>query len=124
MVCLISSNFIFSFLLSFVIDLYSFIPLTASAIMLGIYMRFCNNILVAIKIIPFQLPNVLIIIEIVYPTQNPFAVTIPITIGIPTTVDPVNHIVKAIIELFANDNFKSSVLSTFWLSFKVPYRFC
>lgn len=48
-VCLVISNFIFSFLLSFTIDLYNFIPLTASDNIHGINNMFCNNIDVIVK---------------------------------------------------------------------------
>ena len=41
-ICLTISNFIFSFLLSFIIDLYNFIPLTAIASIAGINIKFCN----------------------------------------------------------------------------------
>lgn len=52
-VCLVTSNFIFSFLLSFTIDLYNFIPLTAKKIIPGINSIFWNSKEVIINIIPF-----------------------------------------------------------------------
>ena len=47
-VCLTISNFMLSFLLSLIIDLYSLIPLTAKAIITGIIIIFCKNILYTI----------------------------------------------------------------------------
>ena len=46
-VCLKISSFMFSFLLSLVIDAYNFIPLTAIAIIHGIIIIFCIIILEA-----------------------------------------------------------------------------
>ena len=43
-VCLIISIFIFSLLLSFIIDLYSFIQLTAIHKITGIKIKFCKKI--------------------------------------------------------------------------------
>lgn len=54
-VCLKISNFIFSFLLSCIIELCNFIPLTASVIIQGINKIFCNKIVENKNIIPF--PN-------------------------------------------------------------------
>ena len=53
MVCLMISNFIFSLLLSFVIDLYNLNPLTANANIAGINNIFCNNKLINTNDIPF-----------------------------------------------------------------------
>ena len=53
--CLSIPTFIFSFPLSFIIELCNFIPLTASASMAGINIIFCNNIEENKNNIPF--PN-------------------------------------------------------------------
>lgn len=82
-VCLIISNLIFSFLLSFTIDLYNLNPLTPNANITGIKIRFCNNIEININIKPFEKPIVLTKIAIVYPKENPLYKTIPKTIGSP-----------------------------------------
>ena len=109
-VCLKISTLIFSFLLSFMIDLYNFIPLTVSANIHGIKIRFCSNMLVAKNKIPFPVPNTAMLDEIVYPRQKPLNATIPKTIGIPTTVEPINHIRKVNSKLFPIDFFRSSIL--------------
>ena len=93
MVCLMISNFIFSLLLSFVIDLYNLNPLTASANIAGINNIFCNNKLISTNDIPFLSPITVIHTEIVYPKQNPLYSTTPNTTGIPMTVVPKNHII-------------------------------
>lgn len=54
-VCLKISNLIFSLCLSFIMDWYIFMPLTAKASMHGMKIIFCKSILVAKNIIPF--PN-------------------------------------------------------------------
>ena len=82
-VCLAISIFIFSFLLSFTIDLYNLNPLTAKAKIAGIKIIFCSNIEISIKLSPFDSPIILINIDIVYPKQNPLYNIIPKTIGIP-----------------------------------------
>ena len=82
-VCLIISNLIFSFLLSFTIDLYNLNPLTPKANITGIKIRFCNNTEIDIKIMPLENPIVETKVAIVYPKQNPLYTTIPKTIGIP-----------------------------------------
>lgn len=64
-VCLTISNLIFSFLLSFIIELYNFTPLTANANVPGITIKFCKNKLEKQNIIPFPNPNALIIEDIV-----------------------------------------------------------
>lgn len=53
-VCLVISIFIVSLRLSFTIDLYNFIPLTANANMHGMKIIFCNNIDVPTNNIPFS----------------------------------------------------------------------
>ena len=82
-VCLIISSLIFSFLLSFIIDLYNLNPLTPNANITGIKIRFCNNTEININVNPLEKPIVLIKVAIVYPKQNPLYKTIPKTIGIP-----------------------------------------
>lgn len=82
-VCLAISIFIFSFLLSFTIDLYNLNPLTAKAKIAGIKIIFCSNIEISMKLNPFDNPITLINVDIVYPKQNPLYNTIPKTIGIP-----------------------------------------
>ena len=56
--CLIISNLIFSLLLSFIIDLYTFIPVTANASNAGIKIIFCINKLHVANIAPFPIANV------------------------------------------------------------------
>lgn len=51
-VCLQISSFMFSFVRSFIIDLYSLIPLTAIAKIAGMNIMFCKSIDEKIKIIP------------------------------------------------------------------------
>ena len=70
-VCLSISNFIFSFRLSFIIDLYSLKPLTAKASIAGITKKLWKSRLLNIKINPFDIPKVVIHADIVYPRQNP-----------------------------------------------------
>lgn len=82
-VCLTISIFIFSLLLSFIIDLYSLKPLTLIAIIAGINIMFCKIKLLNIKASPFEVPNTLIHEEIVYPRQKPLYNIIPKTTGIP-----------------------------------------
>lgn len=82
-VCLTTSNLIFSLLLSFIMDLYSLNPLTHIASMAGINIKFCNTKLAKTKASPFDVPSTLIQAEIVYPRQNPLYTTIPKTTGIP-----------------------------------------
>ena len=64
-VCLNISIFIFSFLLSFTIDLYNFIPLTDNANVEGIIIKLCIRRVIIQNKIPFPVPNVKIINEIV-----------------------------------------------------------
>ena len=64
-VCLIISNLIFSFLLSFTIDLYNLKPLTPNANITGIKIKFCNNTEINININPLEKPTVLIKVAIV-----------------------------------------------------------
>ena len=115
-VCLIISPLIFSFLLSFNIDLYNLIPLTANANMQGMRIKFCNNIEVIKNMLPFPVPKVAISDETVYPKQNPRYPTIPKTIGIPITVEPANHITIANIKLFRRE-----LLNSFPVSILVPF---
>ena len=55
-VCLKISNFIFSLLLSFIIELWSFIPLTAKTIIHGINNIFCKRIVEDKNKIPLPSP--------------------------------------------------------------------
>lgn len=71
MVCLTISNFMFSFRLSFTMDLYSLKPLTAKAKMAGIKIRFCKNMLLKINNNPFDIPIIEMHTDIVYPKQKP-----------------------------------------------------
>ena len=80
-------------------------------IITGINNKFCIKIVDNKKIIPFCTPNTPIIAEIVYPIQNPLNNTIPNTIGIPITVDPINHILTIKNKLSHKELFKSSPLS-------------
>ena len=82
-VCLTISIFIFSFLLSLLIDLYNLNPLTLIAIITGIKIIFCNNKLLIVKANPLEMPKTLIKADIVYPRQNPLYIIIPKTTGIP-----------------------------------------
>ena len=91
MLCFKIEIFMFSFLLSFIIDLYNFILLTPSISNDGINIIFCKNIVRNIKINPFNFPKVKIHADIVYPKQKPLAKIIPNTIGIPIIVVPENH---------------------------------
>lgn len=70
-VCLIISSLIFSFLLSFIIDLYNLKPLTPKAKITGIKIKFCNNTEINININPLDKPIVETKVAIVYPKQNP-----------------------------------------------------
>ena len=110
-VCLIISNLIFSLLLSFIIDLYTFIPVTAKASNAGIKIIFCINKLHVANIVPFYIPNVATAEDIVYPIQNPLKDTMPNTIGNPIIVEPANHIIIVRITLSFIEFFISSILS-------------
>ena len=90
-VCLIISNFIFSFLLSFIIDLYNFILLTPKVKTAGINNIFCRNIDDKQNNIPFIFPNVIVIAEIVYHKTMPLNSIIAKTIGMPIIVVPAPH---------------------------------
>ena len=70
-VCLTISNFMFSFLLSLIIDLYNLNPLTAKANVAGIKIKFCSTKLNNVKSIPFPIPKIDTHTDIVYPKQNP-----------------------------------------------------
>lgn len=59
-VCLNISILTFSFVLSLIIDLYNFIPLTANASIAGITNKFCSNNRISTKIIPLEIPIILI----------------------------------------------------------------
>ena len=93
-VCLTISIFIFSFLLSLYIDLYAFNALTPNDIIPGINIMFCIIIAIDVNAIPFATPNTTVILDIVYPKQNPLNAIIPNTIGIPIIVLPINHIIS------------------------------
>ncbi len=56
-VCLIISNFIFSLLLSFIIDLYNFIQLTVIQTITGIKIRFCKKTVLNKNVNPFCTPR-------------------------------------------------------------------
>ena len=84
------------------IDLYSLIQLTVMQITTGINIRFCRNTVVKRNINPFCTPKEAIMLDTVYPIQNPLNRTIPNMIGIPITVDPINHMVKINIKLSQN----------------------
>ena len=114
-VCLIISSFMFSLLLSFIIDLYNRMQLTAMQIITGIKIIFCKNIVVSKNIIPFCAPNTATADDTAYPMQNPLNITIPNTIGIPITVDPINHILIINIKLSQRELLSSSILFI-WLS--------
>ena len=101
----------FSFRLSFTIDLYTLIPVTANANKAGIKIKFWSSKLQTTKIIPFPNPNVIIVDEIAYPMQNPLKITIPNIIGNPITDEPTNHITIAKITLSLTEYYKSSELS-------------
>lgn len=118
-VCLNISILTFSFVLSLIIDLYNFIPLTANASIAGITNKFCNNNNMSTKIIPLEIPIMLMHAAIVYPKQNPLYATIPNTAGIPIIVVPKNHkpiasMIFCPILVFSNSiKFKSSVVFNF-----------
>ncbi len=87
-VCLNISILTFSFVLSFTMDLYNFIPLTANAKIAGINKMFCNSNVTNTKLSPFPNPIIVIHNEMVYPRQNPRYKIIAKTMGIPMTVVP------------------------------------
>ena len=70
-VCLSISSFMFSLPLSFIIDLYSLIPLIESANSTGIKIIFCRSIEDKINIPPFLAPSVATMQDILYPKVNP-----------------------------------------------------
>lgn len=96
----------FSFLLSCIMDLYSFIPLTANATVQGIAIIFFNNIVDKKRIIPLLVPNIYIIEEVVNPKQNPLKHTIKYTRSSPITVEPISHNNTTISMFFSIDSFK------------------
>lgn len=53
------------------------------AIILGMNIIFCSNKVIRINSIPFPIPIITIIEDMVYPKQNPLYNIIPKTIGIP-----------------------------------------
>lgn len=101
----------FSLLLSFIIDLYNFIPLTPNANIDGINKIFCNNKDVMAKHIPFPVPNVAKTEAIVYPIQKPLNIIIPYTKNIPITVELTNHNIIASFTFSIIDVFSNFVLS-------------
>ena len=102
-VCLSKPYLILSFFLSFTIVSHNFVALTANANIQGIKIIFCNNIDVDVNKIPFPVPNIATIADIVYPNEKPLNPTIPYTIGNPIIVEPVNHIARHKIILFVID---------------------
>lgn len=90
-VCLNISSFMLSRLLSFIIDLYNLIPLIAIAKIAGISIMFCISIDENMKIVPLLIPKDAIILEMLYPKQNPLKHIAPYKANIPTTVSPANH---------------------------------
>ena len=56
--CLKIEIFIFSFLLSFTIDVYNFMLLTPKIIIAGMNIAFWRNIVINTNIIPFTFPSV------------------------------------------------------------------
>ena len=111
-VCLIISIFIFSLLLSFIIALYNFVPLTPIAKIHGIIIKFCSSKVIRENIIPFHVPNAKMIVEIVYPNENPLYTIIPYTTGIPITTHPINHNINAVNMSFIISSFNNFDLST------------
>ena len=109
-VCLISSSLMFCISLSFIIALYSRVPLTPSAIMHGIAIMLCNSILANIKITPFFIPNTETKDEIVKPKQKPLKHIIMYTIIKPITVELRIHN-KIPIERLLNKEFFKIILS-------------
>lgn len=107
-VCLSISIFIFSLVLSFIIDLYSLIPLIANANNTGINIIFCKSIDEKINFAPLFAPSVAIMLDILYPRLNPLKHITPYTTNIPITVSPANHRLSASIRLFFMDTIKSS----------------
>lgn len=121
-VCLSTSIFILSLFLSFTIDLYSLNPLTPIAIMLGMNIIFCNTSVINMNDIPFPIPIIDIIVDIVYPKQNPLYNIIPNTIGIPITVVPKNHSVIANIMFSIIVVFRTFMFSRFSVFFSFSMK--
>ena len=90
----------FSLLLSFIIDLYSFILLTPSVKIAGINNKFCKKIASRQNHIPFAVPSVNVKADIVYPNITPLKSITANTIGTPITVVPAIQIIRANIMLF------------------------
>ena len=74
--CLKTSNFMFSFLLCCIIDLYNLMPLTAKATTHGITIRLLKNIVKKKNKHPLPTPKVQIMEDRLYPKQNPLKQTI------------------------------------------------
>lgn len=83
MVCLTISILTLFDILSFIIDLYKFIPLTPIASIAGIKSKFWINKSLNTNTNPFEIPRTLTQDDIVYPRQKPLYIIIPNTIGIP-----------------------------------------
>ena len=115
MLCFKIDNFIFSFLLSFIIDVYNLILLTPKMIIAGINIIFCKNIVIKTNIKPLILPNTYTHDAIVYPKQNPLNSNIPKTIGIPIIVVPENHNNKTNNIFPFISSFNSPKKSPFWI---------
>ena len=78
----------FLVLLSFIIDPYNWIQLTAIAIITGKNNIFWSSKDSITKKIDFVVPNAIVIIAIVYPRLNPLYNINPNTTGSPITVVP------------------------------------
>lgn len=87
-VCLKISNLTFSLLLSFIIDLYSLIPLIANANKTGINIIFWKSIEEKINAAPFCIPKVAIILDILNPREKPRKQTIAYTASTPNYSKP------------------------------------
>lgn len=70
-VCLNISSFMFSLPLSFIIDLYSLIPLIESANRTGIKIMFWRSMDDMINTVPFFAPSVATMQDILYPSVKP-----------------------------------------------------
>ena len=71
---------------------------------------------------PLPTPITDIIVDIVYPKQNPLYIIIPNTIGIPITVVPKNHKVTAKITFSNNVVFKIAIVSNFSVFFNLSIK--
>ena len=115
-VCLYISVFIFPFSLFLSKVLYNFVPLTPSAKMHGIKIKFWIKIVIIVNNIPFPVPNIAIKAETVYPIQKPLKAIIKNTIGIPISDNPINHSINDSFKFLKIDCFNKFALSI-WLSF-------